>query len=256
MKEGIKASVMSPGKARLYSTIFFASLHMVPPLVKTVSKVRMLVNEWINGPTNTLEDIRTPLPSSTDLAAMEEEQQDAEQKRLKEMAWTMWDTIEIGLTLFQAIADSRLLSAAIHLQLDEVTMVNVMSTLKPNVATEVVADQTAIYFRARAHHRLLLDFSRKWIYTSFALDGLHLASNIAQIIYTTKFSSKRPRQGELVDTQPKNTNLTFSHFLRSAVIYNVISIAANSLWYSIYVTSPTFQPKGLTSFTMKVLNEI
>lgn len=247
---------MSPGKARLYSTIIFASLHIVPPLVKTVSKARTLVNEWINGPSTSLEDIRTPLPSAVDLAAMEEEQQDNEVKRLNELAWTMWDTIELGLTLFQAVADTRLLSAAIQLQFDEVTMATIMATLKPSVATEVVADQTAIYFRARAHHRLLLDFSRKWIYTSFALDGLHLAANIAQIIYTAKFAPQYTRPGDHNALAPKKTQLTWKHFMRSALLYNVISIAANSLWYSIYVTSPTFQPKGLTSFTMKVLNDI
>lgn len=247
---------MSPGKARLYSTIIFASLHLVPPLVKTVSKARTLVNEWLNGPSSPLEDIRTPLPSTTDLAAMAEEQAETEQKRINDMSWTMWDTIEIGLTLFQAVADTRLLSAAVHLQFDEVTMAHIMATLKPSVATEIVADQTAVYFRARAHHRLLLDYSRKWIFTSFALDGLHLVANVAQIIYVNKFAHANEKQGGQLELAPTKKHLTWRHFMRSALLYNAISIAANSLWYSIFVTSPTFQPKGLTSFTMKVLNEI
>lgn len=259
LKDGIRATVMSPGKARLYSTLIFSSLHLVPPLVKAVSKARALLNIWINGPSHTLEDIRTPLPSSADLAAMEEQQQVDMQNKWNEISWEMWDTLELGLTIFQAVADMRLLSAAIQLQFDEVTMASIMSTLKPSVATEVVADQTAIYFRARAHHRLLLDYSRKWIYTSFALDALHLAANVGQVIYThyypTKPSIEQHMEARGALTTPKRP-FSWKLFLRSAIIYNVVSIATNSLWYSIFVTSPTFRPKGLTSFTMKVLNDI
>jgi hypothetical protein len=252
--EGIKASVMSPGKARLYSTILFAGLHFVPPLVKTISKVQKLVHFWVNGPNEVIEGIRTPLPSSADFSALEEDQKEEMQRKANEVAWTVWDTIETGLTLLQAIADTSLLSAAIALQYDEIVMTKTMATLRPDVATEIVADQTAIYFRARAHHRFLLDLSRKWIFTSFALDALHLSGNIAHVIYTHTYNTSSEKS--IMVKEEATSKLTWRHFVRSAIIYNLVSIATNSLWYSIYVTSPTFQPKGLTSLTMKVLNNI
>lgn len=254
LKEGIKASVMSPGKARLYSTILFSSLHFVPPLVKTIAKAKKLLNFWINGPSETLESIRTPLPSAADLSALEEDQKAEVEKRMSEISWTVWDTMEVGLTLLQAIADTSLLSAAISLQYDEIVMAKTMATLRPDVATEIVADQTAIYFRARAHHRFLLDLSRKWIFTSFALDALHLAGNLAQVVYTHLNNNSADKS--IIVKDKGASHLTWRHFVRSAIVYNLVSIVTNSLWYSIYVASPTFQPRGITSLTMKVLNNI
>lgn len=219
-----------------------------------------MVNLAIYGPGEALENVRTPLASSDDLRALEEEQRAEVTRKAKEAAaWTVFDTLEVGLTCLQAVADSRLLSAAIQLQYDELVLDQVIKRLTGEITTEVVAEQTDLYFTTRDHHRSLLNIARLWIYTSVALDGLHLAGNLANIVTTVIKQVKEDPDTPTDNIQTKIVKFAQNHwrlFLRSAMIYNAISIASNSLWYGIFVTTPTFQPKGVTNFAIKMLNKI
>lgn len=156
------------------------------------------------------------------------------------------------VALFQAFCDYNTISSSFLLRDAEKKMITLSDNLSIAENGELASQITTQYFNIRKEHRKIIRTNRHWIYYSLACDITHLLCRIAEtFLYHDDVKSLlkkiiNPREWTLKDFQT-----IISHCWCS-----LLSISLNSIWYNLFVVTPSYKPKGITKVTMDVLNAL
>lgn len=159
---------------------------------------------------------------------------------------------EWAVSLVQAYFDYHVLRASYALQRAEEEMCRLSESLHGAIGVKEASIISTDYFVVRKHHREIISLNKSWIFYSLMCDTVHLWCRATEYILKSDDPVKTLKRM----LQPwKWTKNDVKCFVMSSWI-SLLSIPLNSIWYNLFVNTPSFKPRGITKVTMDVLNSI
>lgn len=156
------------------------------------------------------------------------------------------------IAFFQAYCDYNTIVSSFLLRDAEKKMISLTDNLSMAENGELASHITSQYFEIRKNHRKIIRTNRHWIYYSLACDVAHLICRIAE---TFLYHDDRKSLLKKI-ISPREWTLNDFKTIISHCWYSLLSISLNSIWYNVFVVTPSYKPKGFTKVTMDVLNSL